>query len=178
MNGRMSKASQRGGAGANQRPRPQARRSFSDRARRAALLHTGPLTQADRRADRGRSGDDLGLEAPPAVATRGRSLARARRDAAGRDTDAAQARIARGDDYGARAAAATDGRNQARPHRRQDQRTARLANTTEGLPAGAGNYLRRHPRVPGPVPPITAPYASTANGSARKKDAASPRYRM
>jgi transposase-like protein len=36
----MSKTSQRGGAAANERPGPPARRSFSDRARRAALLHT------------------------------------------------------------------------------------------------------------------------------------------
>jgi uncharacterized protein YjcR len=47
------------------------------------------------------------------------------------DRDAAQARIARGDDHGARAAAAADGRNQACQHRRHCQRTARLANTTE-----------------------------------------------
>jgi transposase-like protein len=36
----MAKTSQRGGAAANAKPGPQARRSFSDRARRAALLHT------------------------------------------------------------------------------------------------------------------------------------------
>jgi transposase-like protein len=36
----MSKASQRSGATGNERRSPRARRSFSDRARRAALLHT------------------------------------------------------------------------------------------------------------------------------------------
>src|SRR3989304_9263420 len=106
----MAKASQRGGAAAHARPGPQARRSFSERARRAALLHTrGPLAHADRRADRGRSEDDLGLEAPPTLAPRTRSLARARRDAAGGDPAAAQARTARGDDPGLRPAAAADG---------------------------------------------------------------------
>src|SRR5204863_2018226 len=87
--------------------------------------------------------------------TRARSLARARRDAAGRNPDETQARIARGDDDGARAAAAADGRNQACQRRRHGPRRARLANTTEGLPAGAGNHLRRHARVPSPVSPDT-----------------------
>ena len=36
----MPKASQRNGASGNERRGPRARRSFSDRARRAALLHT------------------------------------------------------------------------------------------------------------------------------------------
>jgi transposase-like protein len=36
----MSKASQQAGTASNERRGPQARRSFSDRARRAALLHT------------------------------------------------------------------------------------------------------------------------------------------
>jgi hypothetical protein len=147
------------------------RRGRCSRKRRfgaAQLLCPGPvgrllagawaLAQGDRRPDRGRAGDDLGLETPPAVAAGARALARARRGAPGAEAVAPAAPVARGRRGSARAAEPDHGAgDQAAADERRPQGGARRGDAPEGLrgfstpgpvrPYGRGNPNRRQRRT-------------------------------
>ncbi len=152
----MSKISQRGGAAANEGPGPPARRSFSDRARRAALLHTQGHS-------RKQIAELIGV-APETISVWKRHPQWQReldrwRELAETPLDATQMRL-KLESLEAMTTALEQlqllmGATKPVSRGGTVSKTARLANTTESLPTGAGNHLRRHPRVPRPAPPDT-----------------------
>src|SRR6266540_2642218 len=111
-------------------------------SRGGLLAGAWPLAQGDGRDPRRGPGNGLGLEAPPAVAAGGGALARACREATRGEAAAPPVRVGRGDDRGARAAAADHGeRHQAGADERRPQGRARLAHAPEGLSARPGGRL-------------------------------------